>query len=560
MKKMYFLAATLLVLLFAACSKDQVNLDDDDGVVTSLTGDAWVSISVSNKSQGRALNDPNQQTGTAAETNVGSVRAIFFDQAGVVTEDKILTTEEAGSPGQTSGNAGKAFQVPAKSKSILIITNPADNLPAKGSFADFAAFNKAFNEVDVTKVSTANKFMMTNAKGNLEPSNSWGDPTDLVLYNSADKAEAKPLAIRVDRVVAKVRVYLEAEAIPARAGEEIPNVGRGASIYDPEWTLNVRNKWYFPVSERTYSWLENKYGCESPFDQYDLGSYRIDPNFDTQVDPEVNKAGYDAQYHYYYDADAAIANKIPWKSAKAGNTAVEYCLENTQTKEHNMWAYTTQVLFKVIFSPNELKLPNSDDYYDNAGDKVDNGALAPGEDWIMVDGAYYTWDLLMQYIEVEMESKYYDEHVDQINTPIANSLNAYLKAINLTEVPIPLYDENKNPDDQIQEIVDAFVALKGDVKTHGADRHGVVSYYKGGVNYYPIMIKHDDTDEVDNEFGEFGVVRNSVYDIRITKVYNPGYPTIPDPNPGIPDESGNIYLAVRIDINPWTWYRQTEEL
>ena len=42
MKKMYFLAAALLVLLFAACSKDHVNLDDDDGLVTSLTGDAWV--------------------------------------------------------------------------------------------------------------------------------------------------------------------------------------------------------------------------------------------------------------------------------------------------------------------------------------------------------------------------------------------------------------------------------------------------------------------------------------------------------------------------------------
>ena len=70
MKKMYFLAAALLVLLFAACSKDHVNLDDDDGLVTSLTGDAWVSINVSNKSQGRALHDPNYQMGTPAETTV----------------------------------------------------------------------------------------------------------------------------------------------------------------------------------------------------------------------------------------------------------------------------------------------------------------------------------------------------------------------------------------------------------------------------------------------------------------------------------------------------------
>lgn len=555
MKKMYFLAAALLVLLFAACSKDHVNLDDDDGLVTSLTGDAWVSINVSNKSQGRALHDPNYQMGTPAETTVGEVRAIFFDENGAVTEDKILSTDEAGTPGQATGSTGKAFQVPAKSKSILIITNPVDNLPAKGSFANFTAFNKAINELDVSKVSTANKFMMTNAKGGLEP-----HYEDLRLYNSAEKAQAKPLAIRVDRVVAKVRVYLEAEQLADRAGDAIPNVGNGATIYDPEWTLNVRNKWYFPVSERVYSWVENKYGCESPFDQYDLGSYRIDPNYDTQIDPEVNKAGYDAQYHYFYDADAAIANKIPWKSAKANNTAAEYCLENTQTEEHNDWAYTTQVLFKVVFMPNELKLPNSDEYYDNAADNVDNGELAFGEDWIMLDGGYYTWDLLMKYIEVEMESRYYDQDADEVNTPIAKALNVYLKAIGLAEVDIPAFDEHVDPADQIAGVMDDFVALKGNVKTHGADRHGVVTYYKGGVNYYPIMIKHDDTEEVDNEFGEFGVVRNSVYDIRITKVFNPGYPTIPDPNPNIPDETGNIYLAVRIDINPWTWYSQVEQL
>ena len=31
------------------------------------------------------------------------------------------------------------------------------------------------------------------------------------------------------------------------------------------------------------------------------------------------------------------------------------------------------------------------------------------------------------------------------------------------------------------------------------------------------MIKHDDTSAVTNELGEFGVVRNSVYDINVKK-------------------------------------------
>lgn len=41
------------------------------------------------------------------------------------------------------------------------------------------------------------------------------------------------------------------------------------------------------------------------------------------------------------------------------------------------------------------------------------------------------------------------------------------------------------------------------------------------------MIKHDDTSAVTNELGEFGVVRNSVYDINVKKFNNPGYPAIP---------------------------------
>ena len=565
MKKMYFWAAAL-ILLFAACSKDQVNVDDDDGIVTSLTGDAWVSVSIASKSQGRALHDPNQQTGTKAETNVEEVRAIFFDEDEKVTEDKILSTEEAGKPGQTQGNAGKAFKVPAKSKRILIIANPADNLPAKGSFTDFATFNEALNELNVNNVSTTDKFMMTNAKGGLEPSYEYGSDKDLVLYNSAEKAQARPLSIRVDRVESKVRVRLEAEMIPTRAHDPnttSPNVSDYAEIYQPEWVLNVTNKWYFPVSQRTPTWAEDNNNLyESPYDQYELGSYRKDPNYDTQVDPTVNKSDYDKQYHYYYNA-AEVANTIPWKSANVGNEECEYCLENTQTKTHNMWAYTTQVLFKVVFSPHGMELPNGEGLYTETDDEeggyiVDDGALRRGEDWIMYDGGFYTWGLLMLYIEKEMESKYLDENADMINTPIANALNAYLKAIGLTEVDIPASDGNEWT--QINQVVDAFKAHKDAVKTHGAARHGSITYYKGGVSYYPIMIKHDDTEDADNELGEFGVVRNSVYDIRITKVNNPGYPTIPDPNPGIPDESEAVNLSVKIDINPWTWYSQSLEL
>ena len=74
------------------------------------------------------------------------------------------------------------------------------------------------------------------------------------------------------------------------------------------------------------------------------------------------------------------------------------------------------------------------------------------------------------------------------------------------------------------------------------------------------MIKHDDTDQVYNEFGEFGVVRNSVYDVHISKVNRIRVIRMfPKPDPGTKDEDEDKYLSIRINVNPWTWYTQTEE-
>ncbi|MFR5659086.1 MAG: fimbria major subunit [Butyricimonas faecihominis] len=56
------------------------------------------------------------------------------------------------------------------------------------------------------------------------------------------------------------------------------------------------------------------------------------------------------------------------------------------------------------------------------------------------------------------------------------------------------------------------------------------------------------------------VVRNSVYDVNISRVNNPGYPNIPEPDTDTKDEDEDNYLSIRINVNPWTWYTQTEEL
>lgn len=558
MKKMYFLVAALLVLLSAACTNDHID-QDDDGIVTDPTGEAWIALNVGppTTSFSRALHDPDKIIGTTKESNVKKIRAIFFDGSEKVTADKTFTVgtdQEAGNPNQPEGDQGKAFKVPASSKRILIIANPSPDLPVTSvGTTTYTVFNQAI--LAVASLSGDEYFMMSNAKGGLEPSASNTDGTDanLVLYNSASKAESQALSINVDRAVAKVRVYTDNTGISSNNTK--------ANISEPGWVLNATNKKYFPVSKREKTWYETQpRGCITPFDQYKLGSYRIDPNYDNQ--PTVLPPAftdYLKDYNYYLDATDVPAGA--WHPTDASSDNAEYCLENTQTEDHNVWAYTTQVLFKVIFSPKGLQAPDKN-VYDNPADFVNAGALDSGKDWLMVNGGYYTWNLLMDYIKAELTFKFQSEDNDPTiihNTALTNALNNYLEAINEVKVPI---DRNNasTPEEQAGDIVDAFNVKKNAVTTHGADRHGTVSYYVGGVNYYPIMIKHDDSGDVYNELGEFGVVRNSVYDVNISRVNNPGYPNIPEPDPGTKDEDEDNYLSIRINVNPWTWYTQTEEL
>ena len=239
MKKMYFLVAALLVLLSAACTNDHID-QDDDGIVTDPTGEAWIALNVGppTTSFSRALHDPDKIIGTTKESNVKKIRAIFFDKDEKVTADKTFTVGtdlEAGNPNQPEGDQGKAFKVPASSKRILIIANPSPDLPVTSvGTTTYTVFNQAI--LAVASLSGDEYFMMSNAKGGLEPSASNTDGTDanLVLYNSASKAESQALSINVDRAVAKVRVYTDNTGISSNNTK--------ANISEPGWVLNATYK------------------------------------------------------------------------------------------------------------------------------------------------------------------------------------------------------------------------------------------------------------------------------------------------------------------------------
>lgn len=529
MKTKFFLMFASAAMLLAACSKDDIDSGgDDSGVVTDPTGKAWVALDIKTPSvaRTRALHKPDdKENGSTEESTVQTVRAIFFDADEILTDDITLDAIAAGNPGQPSGGVSKPFQVNASSKRILIVANPGAGFPA--SFTQgttYADVNKALTiSDDVTQnVAADGNFMMSNSKGRLEPSASATDgaDADLKLYKTQELASQNPLAINIDRVVAKVRVYVN----------ELSDV---AIVSNPLWVLNVTNTTFFPVSKRTLTWNENKdniglgaHGaCETPFDQYKLGSYRVDPNYYTS---EQN--GY----------------KMIIDDTEIGNTpgSSQYCLENTQEENGNLYKYTTQVLLKIKFVPLVYGRPNTTE----TGDPETDGS------WMRINGGFYTFNTLKEWIEAELRSKYdqYGNARPEVTTTLTAALNEYLRETSIGQVILESTGVN------VGDLVNTFNGKIDDIKVNGAGTNGNFTYYAEGICYYQIMIKHDDTDKAWNKLGEFGVVRNSVYDINVSRFNSPGYPVIPTPGEEPDEEEGN-YLSVQINVNPWTWYSQEEE-
>ena len=77
-KKNYFLC-TLAALMFASCSENLPDDGDEGNGATNTDGEAWVSLNIQTGARTKALNNPDEENGTADESNVEKIMIVFFD-------------------------------------------------------------------------------------------------------------------------------------------------------------------------------------------------------------------------------------------------------------------------------------------------------------------------------------------------------------------------------------------------------------------------------------------------------------------------------------------------
>ncbi len=557
MKKLFIYAVAAIAL--AACSTDKAGDNPSTTGNGQFNGEkAWVSLRLNPGNLGRSLNTTPTDGGTLTESSVKKVRVIFFNgttASSTVVYDKTFVVGingEIGTPG-ASGTKGDAFEVPGTTKSALIIANPIAGLkdefdPDNAGTTSFtyAQFNTVRTDAVSALTDAANGFLMTNSRGTLEP---------VQIYKTKSEAENQPNAIYIDRVVSKVRV----KSVPASTSTA------NVTLSDIKWLLNVTNKMYYPVSERTKTAINTP----TPTDLiYSLGSYRKDPNYTAQnvtTFPDVKAAPYTDNYFAYYANSYPVPTDAAWKAPGSTDASWQYCLENTQTADGNNYAYTTQAVVRAKYQPDLVYIP---------GGSTEANPDSDG-DWLQITFAdantlqhtFFSQQSLGKWILEELTNKYTDENPDSYPTKITDAYNGFLAGLQaanvsgVTKVTIPARDKVTYADPAAQATVVAkmFTDQNTAVKTNGAAMVDNVSFYKGGYSYYLAMIKHDNNNIKDNLLGEFGVVRNSQYEITVGSIVAPGYPVIPDPNPEVPNESENGWIDIQINVNPWTWYTQIEE-
>lgn len=535
MKTRSFLLSTLAVFIFAGCSSEDAREGNIPG--GELDGKAYLSLSLqSHTATSRAVN-VEEKPGSSGESKAGAVKVLLFDEDDVCLDVADFDGLTVGNSGGESGGTGTpeavasdAKLVPEKTKKVFVVINPyTDGSKGWNLTADavkgkpWSAINTAIEAV-IANIATNDNFMMASAgegagiEGALmgvtvhKPDGYTQDKID------AAKKEAKdhPAEISVDRLSAKVELVVK---------DPFSTKPDGAKFTFGGWELSVTNK-----SVKLYSELIT-------YDNATTGAvYRRDKNYLLTEQPDVTsestmEANMDAAFNYLKNIDSE-SEEMPAVAQSKGTSL--YCLENTMEAKAQQLGFTTKVVVKATYTPNDLTSNSS--YFS----------------W---KGNYYTLDQLKTE---------YSNHSDGSGLKV--DLPIFLKKAGImTQEQFDGDQDTKNS--VVASLSEGATATQLNAKTGIIGRFCAVRYYHESVCYYDVLIRHDQNVIEKMALGRYGVVRNNWYHLELQSVSGPGTPWIPDPSdpenptpPGTDDDESDAYLSVKITINPWTYWTQGVDL
>lgn len=579
MKRFNLIPLALTTLMLGACSsEDGLNLGNGSSVAQGEKGYISFSLNLPTvKSTANRAND-DFDDGAAAEYNVKDATLLLFSGAnegeatfagaydlstkmtgGTSDGDNITTTYKIAQEVTKPVGANVYAMVVINGKTSNVLTESGGTWSIKGQpltasttkYKDLAGAAYNLSNTDVANIASTTGdgcFLMTNAPLYTKAggvSNPTGGSVQTLteinpnnIFTTEEEAKANPAAnVYVERAVAKVTVTGNTNG--TEAGGNIAN-------YEIKgWTLDVTNQssylvrnvngadwWGLKADGKDYRFV----GAAAVADGLYRTYWGIDPNYSTE------------------GTFTTLAGTTPTNLKTVG--ANDYCLENTFNLTQMKDDQTTRVIVAAALDFN--KDGKGDDFYVLDNDKS-NTALTLEGIKNTIKAAYLAngtvVGLLKENLKPDPDQSIGAEDLDVTFDQKATT-GGY---VTVTEITIKDASASKF---KTGAIPGGLQAANNDAIIADVNAAHKIAYYKGGVSYYPVMIKHfgDDLTPWNNGevygsnnadfLGRYGVLRNNWYSINVTGIKNIGDPEVPKVY-GTPDDPSESWISVTINILSW---------
>lgn len=597
MKKKLFFLPLLAALVLAGCSKEE----SDAGGGNGSNGEQYLAISIVSNTSGGSRTRYDQggnqyEDGTGAENTVTAVRLYFFSStnqplkikkgaAGNFYDVPTENIQDTGNGKQedTTEKVIKAFiMIDAGEllpKQVVAVINPPSDLTENNADNNNMSLDVLRNRVhDYATLAKQSSFVMVNS---VYAKNQKILTTTTIENSHYKKSEEDaiedPVVIYVERNVAKVRVSVS---------DDMPKEGSLYKVYQKEKDENGKetgNEFEYKIGEGEnakqvyvkfegwdvtadlqYAWLSKRIFIAPTWADNLLGAgtFWNDPAHHRSYWAGVCNGGKNKnnenQYYPYNDA-THFTNK------KFDGSEHTYCNENAAKETSGFQA--TDVIVKGTLCDKDSKPLTITEYA--------SFRTVDDENFTTLKRRYVA---MMVNNTATISSIPYKKEID-LN---GNATYTQLEADDLTFTPVSQVLENVSEVDNAAKAVEAsgrcyvYACLTSDAEKYEwysqiskdaagkatvkeedkiADPKTVINTYLKGLSHAKIW-KTGQTyyyADIIHAPDKAGVVRNHIYDVKLTKIYGIGTPVYDESLTIIPEKptSEDTYVAAKIDILSW---------
>ena len=491
---MYAALAVAAVLLFASCKNDKNQPNDQE------KADAFISFTF-NLPQGgtraeasdvAGANAGDTYVGTDAEQAIKGVRVVLFDEtSGIVKYALTYNITGTGNAAPTGDIAGTATTANFTTKAKAVVSQDYQMLAIINPTAEVIAATaegKYLKDAQAAIETTVAKLSANVIMMSNEQGLVKVAASDMKATEAEAEAAGAPIKVNVDRILAKVFV----------GGKPTFEHGKLTNI---KWQLNVTNNKTFIYRQLAQVvTTKDNFAAEVAKDgSTRFNRYAKDPNF---LAGEFNAADFT-----YLEGKPALTGTFGYEDANG-----QYCLENTMDASMQKHQGTTSFVLSGTWTP----------------EGHDGITFAEGKTWYSYMGFTFTKDKMLAYKRIIEDNTNTKPEIDKTPAGFKAALKAAL-ANGLT------------------------VEADGDVAASGTF-NGIKAYKDGACYYQTNLIRHfnDTQSSKDMGYGRYGVVRNNIYKINITKITQPGEPdVVNEKDDDENDDPTKVFVSFDITINPW---------